>query len=219
MNLQRRSLLAAGTLAALGIHGPAHAQGIAAGRNYDVLNPAIPVEAPPGKLEVLEFFWYGCIHCYNFEPTVEQWLKTAPADVAFRQVPAVFNDPRTFHDAKIFYAFEALGLLAKIHMPLFDAIHKAKLDTTKKEAFNAFLAKAGIDLQKFDDAFRSFGVDGKAKRAAAMTKSYRVEGTPSLAVHGTYTITADQGGTARGMFTIADQLVATVRKSKGTAKK
>ena len=219
MNIIRRSLLAAGTLAALGLRSPAHAQGIAPGRNYDVLNPALPVDAPAGKIEVLEFFWYGCVHCYNFEPTVEQWLKSVPADVAFRQVPAVFNDPRTFHDAKIYYAFEAMGLNAKTHMPLFDAIHKAKLDTTKKEAFTAFLGKVGVDAQKFDDAFRSFGVDGRTKRAAAMTKSYRVEGTPSLAVHGTYTITADQGGTARGMFAIADQLVAQVRKEKGPAKK
>ncbi len=217
MNTLRRSLLAAGTLAALGVR--AHAQGIAPGRNYGVLNPTLPVDAPAGKIEVLEFFWYGCIYCYNFEPTVEQWLKTVPGDVAFRQVPAVFNDPRTYHDAQIYYAFEAMGLNPKTHMPLFDAIHKAKLDTTKKEAFAAFLGKVGVDAKKFDDAFRSFGVDGKTKRAAQMTKAYRVDGTPSLAVHGAYTITADQGGSARGMFAIVDHLVAQVRKEKGAAKK
>ncbi len=217
MNPIRRSVLAAGTLAALGFRPAALAQDTpVAGRNYSVLNPALPVEAPAGKIEVLEFFWYGCIHCYNFEPHVEKWLKTAPADVAFRQVPAIFND-RWLHDARIYYAFEAMGLTAKTHMPLFDAIHKSRLDTTKAEMLLPFLTRMGADVKKFEEALKSFGVQTKVKRAAQMTAAYHIDGTPSLAVHGAFTVSADQGGTAGGMFAIADHLVGLVRKS-GPAK-
>ena len=220
MDATRRTLLAAGALAAVGVRPAAIAQAPArtfvAGQHYGVLNPSLPVDAPAGKIEVLEFFWYGCIHCYNLEPAVHAWLKALAPDVAFRYVPAVFND-RWAHDARIFYAFEALGAGPKVHRPLFDAIHKEKLDTAKQEAFNAFLGKAGIDARKFDEAFRSFGVQSKMRRAAQMTQAYRVDGTPSLAVHGVYTVSADQGGTAQGMFAIVDHLVDIVRKSKGTA--
>ena len=135
----------------------------------------------------------------------------------FRYVPAVFND-RWAHDARIFYAFEALGAGPKVHRPLFDAIHKEKLDTAKQEAFNAFLGKAGIDAKKFDEAFRSFGVQSKMRRAAQMTQAYRVDGTPSLAVHGVYTVSADQGGTAQGMFAIAQSTAASKWSSEVTAR-
>ena len=218
MNPLRRSLVAAATLAAMGLRAPAHAQAFQAGRNYDVLNPSLPVDAPAGKIEVLEFFWYGCIHCYNFEPTVNLWLKGAAPDIAFRQVPAIFND-RWKHDAQIYYSFEAMGALPKVHQPLFDAIHKSKLETTNRKAFDEFLGKQGVDLKKFEEAFKSFGVQSKMKRAYQTTRAYRVDGTPSLAVHGTYTITADQGGSAKGMFAVADYLADTIRKNKGGAKK
>lgn len=133
-------------------------------------------------------------------------------------MPGVFND-RWKHDAQIYYALAVIGALPKAHQPLFDAIHKSKLDTTKQDAVHALLAKVGVDAKKFDEAYRSFGVQGKVNRAAQLTRSYRVEGTPSLAVHGTYTITADQGGSAKGMFAVVDHLAETIRKSKGGAKK
>ena len=91
--------------------------------NYTELKTPQPVEAQGGKIDVVEFFWYGCIHCYNLEPALESWVKKLPPDVQFRRVPAVFN-PRWGHDAAIFYTFEAMGLLDKLHKPLFDAIHR-----------------------------------------------------------------------------------------------
>ena len=91
---------------------------------------------------MLEFFWYGCIHCYNLEPTLETWLKKLPADVEFRRVPAVFNE-RWAHDAAIFYAFEAMGLLDKLHRPFFDAIHRDRLRTDNTPALNEWLEKHG----------------------------------------------------------------------------
>lgn len=210
MNPIRRNLLGAAALAALGVRAPAYAQAPAAGRDYSVLNPTLPTESP-GKIEVLEFFWYGCIHCYNLEPVVDAWLKNLPADVVFRRVPAIFNE-RWAHDARIFYAFEAMDLTDKTHGPLFDAIHKSRLQTTNQKAFNDWLQKQGVDQKKFEEVFRSFGVQSKVRRAMQLTAAYRIEGTPQLAVHGTYTITSDQAKTGKGMFAIADYLVGTVRK-------
>lgn len=219
MNPLRRSLLAAGALASLGVRAPALAQPFEPGRHYDTLNPVLPVDAPAGRIEVLEFFWYGCIHCYHFEPAVNAWLKTAAPDIAFRHVPAIFNE-RWKHDAQIHYALEAIGALPKVHQPLFDAIHKSKLDTTRLEAVHALLAKEGVDAKRFDEAYRSFGVQGKVNRAAQLTRAYRIDGTPALAVHGTYTISADQAAAVRGGgFVIVDHLAGLVRKAGGGARK
>ncbi len=208
MNPTRRRLSAAIALAAIGAPRFARAQGFAAGRDYLVLNPEQPVEAAGGKIEVIEFFWYGCIHCYNLEPPLEAWLKRLPADAQFRRIPAVFN-ARWGLDASIFYALEALGLLEKLHWPLFQAIHRDRLKTDNLEAFGQWLGKQGADAKKVIEATRSFGVQSRVKRATQMTVAYRVEGTPSMAVHGRYLVS----DTAERMLAIIDQLIAQTRKS------
>jgi len=192
-------ILAAGALAAL----PAAAQ---PKFSYSELKPALPVEAE-GKFEVLEFFWYGCIHCYNLEPAVEKWEKTLAKDVQFRRVPAVFND-RWALDAAIFYTFEAMGLLDKLHRPFFDAIHRDRLRSDAADSLNPWLEKNGVDPKKFHEVVRSFGVQSKAKRAIRLTTDYRIDGTPAMAVHGRYTVPASDG-----MLDTVNKLVATVRKN------
>jgi thiol:disulfide interchange protein DsbA len=174
---------------------------------FNELNPPQPVETA-GKIEVLEFFWYGCIHCYNLEPRLETWLKSKPADVEFRRVPAVLSD-RWGHDAAIFYTFEALGVPDKVHRPFFDAIHRDRLNTGNVPALNAWLEKNGIDPKKFDAAARSFGVQSKVKRAIRLTTDYRIDGTPMMAVQGRYTIPSSDV-----MLGTVNQLVAAVRKNK-----
>jgi thiol:disulfide interchange protein DsbA len=198
-------ILAACTLAAL----PASAQ---PKYSYSELKPALQVESD-GKIEVLEFFWYGCIHCYNLEPMVEKWEKTLPKDVQFRRVPAVFND-RWAIDASIFYALEAMGLLEKLHRPLFDAIHKERLRTDVQKDFMEWLQKQGVDTKKFTETMKSFGVQSKMRRAAQMTALYKIDGTPAMAVHGRYTVSTDQGKTQNGMFETVNYLTDTVRKQK-----
>lgn len=180
----------------------------AGAQGYTELKPPVPVEAAPGKVEVLEFFWYGCIHCYNLEPAIESWVKTLPKDVEFRRVPAVFNE-RWALDASIFYAMEAMGLLDKLHRPLFDAIHKDRLRTDDKEAFSQWLAKQGVDAQKFIQTAQSFGVRSKARRAAQLTVAYKIDGTPAMAVHGRYTVPAQPN-----VLKVVDSLVDRVRKEK-----
>lgn len=204
-NARRRALVIAMSLVPLG----AWAQ---QGRGFGELNPPQPVESS-GKIEVLEFFWYGCPHCYNLEPAIEAWTKKLPADVAFRRVPAIFNE-RWAHDAAIFYTFEAMGILDKLHKPLFDSIHKDRLRTDNAQAMSEWLQKNGVDSRKFNEALKSFGVQSKIKRAAQMTLAYKIDGTPAMAVQGRYTVSADQAGTRDGMLQTVDQLVDMVRKKK-----
>jgi protein dithiol oxidoreductase (disulfide-forming) len=179
---------------------------------YGELNPPQPVENA-SKIEVIEFFWYGCPHCYSLEPYIETWLKKLPPDVEFRRVPAVFNS-RWGHDAAIFYTLEAMGVLEKLHRPLFDAIHKSSLRTDNEAAFGEWLQKNGVDPKKFTDTMKSFGVQSKLRRATQQTVAYKIDGTPAMAVAGRYTVSAEQGRTQQGMLHAVDGLVALARKQK-----
>ncbi|HEU4350473.1 MAG TPA: thiol:disulfide interchange protein DsbA/DsbL [Burkholderiales bacterium] len=199
MNRVRRALVATISLAPLAA--------LAQRADFYELNPPQPVETTD-KIEVLEFFWYGCIHCYNLEPKLDTWLKTLPKDVEFRRVPAVFNE-RWAHDASIYYAFEALGLVDKLHRPFFDAIHRDRLRTDNWQNLSAWLEKQGVDTKKFETTVKSFGVQSKTKRAIRLTTGYKIDGTPAMAVHGRYTVPSSEG-----MLGTVNQLVAQVRKQK-----
>jgi len=208
--LRRRIVIAGAGLAAFGsLAGAARAEP-KAGRNYSVLDPALPVDSQ-AKIEVLEFFWYGCPHCYNLQPYLEKWLKTLPADAMYRRVPAIFNQ-RWARDAATFYAFEALGVLEKVHRPFFDSIHRDRLKSDNKQAMHEWLATQGIDPKKFDDAIASFGVQSKVRRAMQLTAGYRIDGTPSLAVNGRYRISADQASSQEDMLATAAYLIELARK-------
>ena len=216
MDRIRRKLIVAATAAALTpVTLPLRAQQGGAAE-YTPLQNALPVENP-AKIEVAEFFWYGCIHCFNLEPVLEAWLPKLPADAYFRRIPAVFNE-RWAHDATIFYAFESLGLLEKLHRPFFDAIHKDRLKTDNPAALGEWLTKQGLDPKKFDAAMKSFGVQSKTKRAAQLTGASRIDGTPALMVHGRYTISTEQGRSREGMLANAERLIVAVRKSLAGAK-
>jgi protein dithiol oxidoreductase (disulfide-forming) len=191
---------------------PLAASAQAPGAAYSEITPPQPVESK-GKIEVLEFFWYGCIHCYNLEPHIEAWEKKLAPDVEFRRVPAVFNQ-RWAHDAAIFYTFEALGLVDKLHRPLFDAIHKDRLRTDDTAEFGAWLQKQGVEPAKFMNTMKSFGVQSKTRRAVQQTIAYKIDGTPAMAVNGRYTVSAGQARTHPGMLQAVDALVAKVRKEQ-----
>jgi thiol:disulfide interchange protein DsbA len=180
---------------------------------YTELNPPQPAVGEGKKVEVVEFFWYGCPHCYTIEPLVEQWKKTLPQDTAFRPLPAVFN-ARWGHDAAIFYTFEALGVLDKLHRPLFDAIHRDHLRTDDAKALAEWVKTQGIDAKKFEDTMKSFSVQAKVRRAAQLTAAYKIDGTPAFAVAGRYTVSAEQGGSREGMLKTVSYLVDKVRNGK-----
>jgi thiol:disulfide interchange protein DsbA len=208
MNRQRRAVVTLLALAALAPATRAPAQG----RPFTEVTPPIPVDSA-GKIEVAEFFWYGCIHCYNLEPNIEAWLKRIAPDVSFRRIPAVFNQ-RMAEDAAIYYAFESMNLVDKLHKPLFDAIHKGGLKTADRGAFTEFLQKNGVDGGKFADVLKSFGVQSKVRRAAQHTVAAKIDGTPAMLVHGRYSISAEQAGTRDGFMKAVDQAVDVVRRKK-----
>ena len=205
-----KRILAIALTALLALPGLALAQGKFA---YTELKPTQPTESAAGKIEVLEFFWYGCPHCYSLEPSIEVWTKKLPADVQFRRVPAVFNE-RWGHDAAIFYTFEALGVLDKLHRPFFDAIHRDRLRTEDQQALSQWLEKNGVDSNRFYSTLKSFGVQTRVRRATQLTVAYRIDGTPAMAVQGRYTVSAEQGRSHQGMMETVDHLLGLARKQK-----
>lgn len=182
---------------------------------YQVLTPAQPTEGG-GKIEVIEFFWYGCPHCYSLEPEVNAWLKNAPKDVVFRRVPAAPNE-QWAQAASIYYTLEAMGLLEQYHGKVFDAFHKEQQNLANKRIREEWLKKNGIDVAKYNDVEKSFSVASKLNRARQMTVNYKVDGVPRLYVNGKYFTAAELAGSNAAVFKVVDQLVAMARKEKTAA--
>jgi thiol:disulfide interchange protein DsbA len=151
---------------------------------YERIVPPQPT-ANPGKVEVVEVFWYGCPHCFRFQPYIQRWLLTKPDYIDYVRLPAILNESWAIH-ARAYYAAEALGVLEKTHEALFDAIHvkKQRLDT--EEALADFYAQYGVDKKQFKNAFNSFAVNTKVARARELTRRYGIDGTPSVVVNGKY---------------------------------
>jgi thiol:disulfide interchange protein DsbA len=161
-------------LAGLGAAGAARAQGAPVeGTHYVKLSQPAPVTlpTPDKKLEVVEFFWYGCPHCNAFEPQLEAWVKRLPADVVFRQVPVGFT-ARHQLSQKLFYALEDMGQLPALHKKIFAAIHVQNKRLNTEADMTAFVVANGVDGAKFTETFRSFGVNTKANRARQLSDAY-----------------------------------------------
>ncbi len=182
------------------------------GRDYTVLPHPQPTES--GKnIEVLEFFWYGCPHCYDLHPHIKTWLKKMPKDVSFRYVPAIFR-PNWAPGLKTFYAMEALGERDKLHDKVYDAIHADKVDLTKDEVLFDWIAKQGIDRQKFIDAYNSFSVQNQVAKSTQISKDYNLSGVPTVVVDGRYLTSGRMGGTPQDTIKILDELIEKVRKER-----
>ncbi len=193
--------------------GSAHAQP-KAGVEYRELSTPQPMDTA-GKIEVTEFFWYGCPHCYNFEPVLESWVKKLPKDTQFRRVPAIFNDEWE-KGARAYYTLEAIGELERLHKPLFDAVHQnTKLKVGNEAALTEWLGKQGVDTKKFAAAYRSFSVEGKVKRAAQLTQAYKIEGVPAIAVNGNYVVMTDNIKSLEQILAVSDYLIDQSRKKGG----
>ena len=187
-----------------------------AGTEYRELPSAQATDAAD-KIEVLEFFWFGCPHCYHFEPVLEPWIKKLPKDVQFKRVPAMFNDEYA-QGARAYYALEAIGEEQRLHKALFDAVHAgSRLRVGNEAALTEWLAKQGVDTKKFAAAYRSFSVEGKLKRAAQLTQAYKVEGVPALAVNGKYVVITDNIKSFEQLTSVADYLIEQSRKKGASA--
>ena len=182
------------------------------GIDYHTLNPPQPTDSG-GKIEVTEFFWYRCPHCYALEPVLDPWVKKLPRDAQFRRVPAIFNDEWAL-DARIFYALEAIGDEERVHRKLFDAIHNNGGVRLKGEAYVKWVAewlgKNGVDMAKYNAAFRSFSVETGLKRAAQMSQAYKLDGVPAVAVQGRWVAIAT--GSPNAMLSVTDFLIGEARK-------
>jgi thiol:disulfide interchange protein DsbA len=178
---------------------------------YEKLSPPQPTEGN-GKIEVIEFFWYGCPHCYRLEPSLNAWLKNKPADVVFKRVHAIPNEAWGRH-AYIYYTLEAMGLLDKYHEKVFDAIHKDQKNLLNRKIRDEWLQQNGIDPQKFSEVEQSFGVNSKVKRAAQMTQEYKVDGVPRIIVDGKYYTGPEFAGGEDKIMGAVDQMIAAERRA------
>jgi thiol:disulfide interchange protein DsbA len=185
------------------------------GEGWDPIEPPVPTTAQSGKIEVLEFFWYGCPHCYHLEPDMEAWVSKQKDNVEFRMVPAPLNPKWTDH-SHFFYAAEALGVLNKLHKPLFEAMHKERRDLFDKKSLIDFAVEQGVDRAAFTEAWDSFSVFVKVQQARKLTKQYQLNGVPTIGINGKYKTSASLAGSTEKMFQIMDELIAEEAKSLPT---
>lgn len=185
----------------------AHAAPPVEGKDYIAV--PLPQATAGSRVEVAEFFWYGCPHCFALEPRLEGWLGRLPKDVQFRRVPAVLAahwQPM----AKAFYALEATG--TDLHARMFNAIHVEKINLDDEKVFLQWVARQGADSAKVGDAYRSFGVNGKLQAARQLNVNYGLTSVPSIVVGGRYLTSPSMAGGADRMFEVVDHLIELSRK-------
>lgn len=198
------------------------------GQHYQVLPQAVP-QKDDSKIEVTELFWYGCGHCYHFEPILESWKKGAPEDVALLKVPAIWQPVMEVH-ARMYYVAEAMGVLDKMHQPIFNAINnERKMFATREgrdwnpdlKAIEALFNQHGADGAKAAKLMNSFAISSKVKQGSASQRAYQLSGTPEVVVAGKYRISTSLPGFKgksdgqQMMLEVADYLIAKERADKG----
>jgi thiol:disulfide interchange protein DsbA len=186
--------------------------GFMEGLDYRKLASPQPTEAK-GKVEVVEFFWYGCPHCNDLEPELLAWSKRQKKDVVFKRVPVAFRDDFLAH-SQIFYALESMGKEAEFTPKVFYAIHTERKSLLKEDEISNWVASQGLDPKAFMTAFKSFTVITKAKTANTLSQSYRVDGVPSIAVQGKYMTSPSIAGTKQRSIETLDFLVDQNRTGK-----
>jgi len=195
-------------LAAAGVQAQAQL-----GRDYLRLDP--PRAAASGdKIEVIEFFYYGCPVCYELEPKLSRWFFNAPGSVALRRVPAMSSD-NWDNFAKLFYTLEAMGHLARLHWPVYDNFHFNGIKLNEEAAMAGWVSSNGVDKQKFIDTYRSPEIQAKLVAARDMTRSYDITGVPSIVVDGKFVTSARMTGSTLALMRVVDQLVELARKERG----
>jgi thiol:disulfide interchange protein DsbA len=180
------------------------------GRDYARLAQPLPMPAT-GKVDVVEFFGYWCPHCNSFEPTLDAWVRKLPADVTFRRMPVAFSAPQEPY-SKIYFSLEAMGLLEQMHRKVFAAIHVQRQRLEKESEILAFMTANGVDATKFGETFKSFTVASKFKQARQLAEAYRIDGVPTLGIHGRFFTSPSLAGGADQALRVADQLIQRARQ-------
>ncbi|WP_126444969.1 thiol:disulfide interchange protein DsbA/DsbL [Sulfuricystis multivorans] len=209
MNITRREfhrlLLGAGMLAA-GVPAVQAAPALREGIDWSPVNPPQPGDTP-GKIEVLEFFSYGCPHCREMHPHVMNWAARLPGNVAFRRVPVSFGRAAWANLAKLYYTLESEGLLASLDQAVFDAIHVRRVNLFVDSAIFDWIGAQGIDKEKFRTFFTSFAIGTRLARAEAFTASYKIDAVPRLVVDGRYQVLGKDAKSFGDLLAIADVLI------------
>lgn len=212
-DFSQAAALAAGTLAMPLVAQAQQPGKPVAGRDFQLVDPRAPVDAPAGKIEVVEFFWYSCPHCNAFEPTLAAWIKKLPKDVAFKRVPVAFRDDFV-PQQRLYFALEAMGLVDKLHAKVFEAIHAKKQRLARVEDIAPWVASQGVDEAKFLEQYNSFSASSKARRAVQLQDAYHIEGVPTLGVAGRFFTDGAMAGGMDRALQVADALVADVRAGR-----
>lgn len=172
-----------------------------------------PTEAK-GKVEVIEFFWYGCPHCNKVEPAVEAWEKNLPKDVVFRREHVMWDGRSDMEGhAKLFVTLRMMGLLPKYQQAVFDAVHGSKVELRDEKTLFDWIAKKGINRAQFESAYKSFGIGAQLSRAKQLTRNYRIDGVPTFVVNGKWVTSPHQAGSEQKMFALINGLIAEERKA------
>jgi thiol:disulfide interchange protein DsbA len=204
--------MAAASLGALGTTALAQAPAAPrAGTDFLVLDKPAPVEAPTGKIEVVEFFWYSCPHCNRFEPALEEWIKKAPKDVMVRRVPVSFR-PDFEPQQRLYYVLEAMNKVDELHKKVFLAIHGEKQLLNTAELVATWAEKQGINKAKFLEMYNSFGIATKARKATQLQDAYKVDGVPALGVAGRFYTSGELAKNMDRALQVTDYLVIQARK-------
>ena len=191
----------------------AQARSPQAGTDYLVLNKRAAAEAPDGKIEVVEFFWYNCPHCNAFEPAFEAWVKRAPKDVVVRRVPIAFRADFV-PQQRLYHALDAMGLVDKMHARVYAAIHVEKQKLDQPEAIIDWVVKQGVDKAKFLAQFTSFSASTKATRGTQLQNAYGIEGVPSLGVAGRFLTDGTLAKSMERALQVVEFLAAEVRSGR-----
>ena len=211
--MKRREFTAALGAAGLGLaaQAPAHAQGAPVeGTHYVKLNTPVPVPSG-GKIDVIEFFWYGCPHCNAFEPALDAWTKRLPPDVAFRRAHVAFTALHETH-SKIYYTLEAMDQVEAMHRKVFAALHQQRKRLASEGEIADFMAENGIDRAKFVETFKSFGVATKVRQGKQLSEAYKIDGVPALGIHGRYYTSGSLAGDNARALQVTDYLIQTARR-------
>lgn len=214
MNMTRREfhrLLLVGSLIGTGLPSALAAPALKEGIDWSPINPPQPGDAP-GKIEVLEFFSYGCPHCREMHPHVAAWAARLPKDVVVQRVPVSFSRAAWANLVRLYYALEAESLLVRFDQAVFDAIHLRRVSLFTDKAIIDWLGAQGVDKEKFRATFSSFGIGSKLARAEALTANYKIDAVPRLVVGGRYNVLGNNAKSYDDFLVIADALIDKARR-------
>ena len=175
------------------------------GKDFVKLKKPVATDAPVGKVEVIEFFWYSCPHCNQFEPAFEAWMKSAPANMKIQRVPVAFN-ASFVPQQKLYFALETMGKLPELHGKVFRAVHVERQALNKDDLIFDWIGKQGVDVNKFKEAYNSFGVANQVRKAAQLQDAYQVEGVPSMGVGGKYYTDGTMAGSMQNVLQVVEYL-------------